>query len=129
MSFPQWLISNNGLKIVALVAACFIWLFVRAVTSGTRTVEGVPLEFKTEPGLTATYATPRSVNVTVRGTTEDLRQASRYELFAVVNLENATHPGSVRTPLTLRDIRHPPRIQVVAVEPASVVVHLEKSAE
>jgi len=129
MNFPQWLISNNGLKVVALVAACFIWLFVRAVTSGTRTVEGVPLEFKTESHLTATYATPRSVNVTVRGTTEDLRQASRYELFAVVNLENATHAGSVRTPLTLRDIRHPPRIQVVAVEPTSIVVHLEKSAE
>jgi len=50
-------------------------------------------------------------------------------LFAVVNLENATHAGSVRTPLTLRDIRHPPRIQVVAVEPTSIVVHLEKSAE
>ena len=129
MNFPQWLISNNGLKVVAVVAASFIWLFVRAVTSGTRTVEGVPLEFKTPPGLTATYASPRSVNVTVRGTTEDLRQASRYELFAVVNVENATRTGSVKTPLTLHDIRHPPRIQVVAVEPANVVVHLEKSAE
>ena len=130
MTFPQWLISNNGLKVVAFVAASFIWFFVRAVTSGTRTVESVPLEFKTPPGLTATYATPRSVNVTVRGTTEDLRQASRYELFAVIDLQqSAEHAGNIRAPITLRDIRHPPRIQVVAVEPGSIIVHIEKSAD
>ena len=129
MNFPQWLISNNGLKVVALVAAIFIWLFVRAVTSGTRTVEGVPVEFKTAPGLTATYAIPRSVSVTVRGTTEDLRQASRYELFAVVDLQQEERIGNTTAPLTVGDVRHPPRIQVVAVEPTSIVVHLKKSAE
>ena len=129
MNFPQWLISNNGLKVVALVAATFIWFFVRAVTSGTRTVEGVPLEFKTAPGITATYATPRNVNVTVRGTTEDLRQTSRYELFAVVDLQREERAGNVTAPIGLRDIRHPPRIQVVAVEPTNTAVHLKKTAE
>ena len=29
MNFPQWLISNNGLKVVALIAASLIWLFVK----------------------------------------------------------------------------------------------------
>ena len=129
MNFPQWLISNNGLKIVALIAACFIWLFVRAVTSGTRSVEGVPLEVKAPAGMTATYAMPRSVSVTVRGTTEDLRQASRYELFAVVDLQQAEHDGIITAPITPNDIRHPPRIQVVSVEPTNAVVRLEKSAE
>lgn len=129
MNFPQWLISNNGLKVVALIAATFIWFFVRAVTSGTRTVEGVPLEVKAPAGMTATYATPRSVNVTVRGTTEDLRQASRYELFAVVDLQNVDQAGTITAPITLRDIRHPPRILVVSVEPTNAVVRLKKSTE
>jgi len=129
MNFPQWLISNNGLKVVALVAASFIWIFVKAVTSDSRTVDGVSLEVKAPPGMTATYSMPRSVNVTVRGTTEDLRQASRSELFAVVDLQHEEHTGRVMVPITLRDIRHPRRIIVVAVEPTNAVVRLEKSTE
>jgi len=129
MNFPQWLISNNGLKVVALVAASFIWIFVKAVTSDSRTVDGVSLEVKAPPGMTATYSMPRSVNVTVRGTTEDLRQASRSELFAVVDLQHEEHTGRVMVPITLRDIRHPRRIIVVAVEPTNAVVRLEKSNE
>ena len=129
MNFPQWLISNNGLKIVSLVAASFIWLFVKAVTSDSRTVDGVSLEVKAPSGMTATYVAPRNVNVTVRGTTEDLRQASRSELFAVVDLQHEEHTGRVVAPITLRDIRHPRRIQVIAVEPTNAVVRLEKSAE
>ena len=129
MNFPQWLISNNGLKVVALVAASFIWIFVKAVTSDSRTVDGVSLEVKAPPGMTATYSMPRSVNVTVRGTTEDLRQASRSELFAVVDLQHEEHTGRVLVPITLRDIRHPRRIIVVAVEPTNAVVRLEKSTE
>ena len=129
MNFPQWLISNNGLKVVALVAASFIWIFVKAVTSDSRTVDGVSLEVKAPPGMTATYSMPRSVNVTVRGTTEDLRQASRSELFAVVDLQHEEHTGRVMVPITLRDIRHPRRIIVVAVDPTNAVVRLEKSTE
>ncbi len=129
MNFPQWLSSNNGLKVVALIAAIFIWFFVRALTSGTRTVENVPLEIKAPVGMTARYAIPHSVNVTVRGTTEDLRQASRYELFAVIDLEREERAGNITTAITLRDIRHPPRIQVVAVEPTNTVIRLEKSTQ
>lgn len=129
MNLSQRLISNNGLKIVALVAAIFIWLFVKAVTSDSRTMDGVPLEVKAPPGMTATYVTPRSVNVTVRGTTEDLRQSSRAELFAVVDLQREGRIGRVMAPITLRDIRHPRRIQVIAVEPTNAIVRLEKAVE
>ncbi|MEI8315595.1 MAG: CdaR family protein [Verrucomicrobiota bacterium] len=129
MNLSQRLISNNGLKIVALVAAVFIWLFVKAVTSDSRTMDGVPLEVKAPPGMTATYVTPRSVNVTVRGTTEDLRQSSRAELFAVVDLQREGRIGRVMAPITLRDIRHPRRIQVIAVEPTNAIVRLEKAVE
>ena len=129
MNLSQRLISNNGLKIVALVAAVFIWLFVKAVTSDSRTMDGVPLEVKAPPGMTATYVTPRSVNVTVRGTTEDLRQSSLAELFAVVDLQREGRIGRVMAPITLRDIRHPRRIQVIAVEPTNAIVRLEKAVE
>jgi len=129
MNLPSWLISKNGLKVVALVAAIFIWFFVKAITSDSRTVESVPLEIKAPLGMTATYVTPRSVNVTVRGTAEDLRQASRYELFAVVDLQHEERNGRLNVAIGPRDIRHPRRIQVVSVEPTNAVVRLEKSIE
>jgi YbbR domain-containing protein len=125
----QWITSNTGLKVIALALAIFVWFFVKAVTSDSRTVEGVPVEVKAGPGMTVTYVSPRTVNVTVRGSTEDLRQASRYELFAVVDLQNVDRPGRVQAPLTARDIRHPRRVQMMSVEPTNIIVRIEKTAD
>jgi YbbR domain-containing protein len=125
----QWLSSPTGLKIVALIIATFTWLFVKAVTSDSRTVEGVPLEVKVKPGMAVAQTSARTVNVTVRGTTEDLRLASRNELYAVVDLTRDDAVGRIHVPLRAGLIRHPRRVQVVAVEPTNVTVRIEKVAE
>jgi hypothetical protein len=125
----QWLVSETGLKIVALVLAMFTWFFVKAVTSDSRTVEGVPLEIKVRPGLIVSQTSAKTLNVTVRGTTEDLRLASRNELFAVIDLSSEDKVGLVLTPIKPEAIRHPRRVQVVAVEPTNVVVRIDKIIE
>ena len=125
----QWLASDNGLKVIALILAMFTWFFVRAVTSDLRTIEGVPLDIRVKPGLTVAHASTRTINVTVRGMTEDLRQASRNELFAVVDLSHEDGAGEIRAPVKPEAVRHPRRVFVLAVEPTNVVVRLEKSAE
>jgi YbbR domain-containing protein len=125
----EWLSSPNGLKVVAIVIATFTWFFVKAVTSDSRTVEGVPLEVKVKSGMAVAQTSARSVNVTVRGTTEDLRLASRNELFAVVDLTHIEAAGRVNTALRPESIRHPRRVQVISVEPTNVVVRIEKVAE
>ena len=125
----QWLASEAGLKIVALVLAMFTWFFVKAVTSDSRTVEGVPLEIKVRPGLTVSETSVKTLNVTVRGTTEDLRLASRNELFAVIDLSYEEKAGNVQTAIKPEAIRHPRRVQVVAIEPTNVVVRIEKVVE
>jgi YbbR domain-containing protein len=112
-----------------LVLATVVWLFVKAVTSDTRIVEGVPLEIRVKPGLTVAYSNVRTVKVTVRGTTEDLQQASRAELFAVLDLTDIAQKGRVAATLTTKSIRHPRRVRVVAVEPTSVVVRLDPTTE
>ena len=125
----SWLASETGLKVVSLVLASVVWLFVKAMISDTRVVEGVPLEIRVKPGMTVAYSSVRTVKVTVRGTTEDLQQASRNELFAVLDLSEVTHKGRVPASLTTKCIRHPRRVRVVAVEPTNVVVRLEQTAE
>lgn len=127
MKWREWLSSPNGLKLVALVLATFTWLFVKAVTSDSRTVEGVPLEVRPPPGLAVTRVSAETVTVTVRGATEDLRAASRNELYAVLDLSQVTTPGELEVPIETRFIRHPRRVQVTAVEPARVTVRLQRN--
>jgi YbbR domain-containing protein len=125
----EWFATPAGLKVVALIIATFTWFFVKAITSDLRTVEGVPLEVKVRPGMAVTQSSARTVNVTVRGTTDDLRLASRNELFAVVDLTDETTVGRLHVPLRPDAIRHPRRVQVIAVEPTNVVVRIDKVIE
>jgi YbbR domain-containing protein len=117
------------LKVISVVIATITWLFVKAVTSDSRIVEGVPLEVKVRPGMSVTQTSARTVNVTVRGTTEDIRLASRNELFAVLDLTQVDTAGRLHVALRPDSIRHPRRVQVVAVEPTNIVVRIEKIAE
>ncbi len=125
----EWFATPGGLKIVALVIATFTWFFVKAVTSDSRVVEGVPLDVKVRPGMTVSQTSARTVNVTVRGTTEDIRLASRNELYAVVDLTGEATIGRMHVALRPEAIRHPRRVQVIAVEPTNVVVRIDKVAE
>ena len=119
----SWLRSNWVLKVTSLLLAMVTWFFVKAVTSDSRLVEGVPLEVRVKPGLVADTSA-KTVNVTVRGTTEDIRLASRNELYAVLDLTHEDKPGAFTATLSTKAIRHPRRVQVVAVEPANVNVRL-----
>lgn len=123
-----WLRTNTGLKVVALLLATFIWFFVKAVTSERRTVEGVQLELRTRPGTVAQTNT-RYINVVVSGAQEDLRQASRNDLFGVVDLTDEKATGRILVTLEPRMIRHPRRVKVEAVEPTEIVVRVDPVAE
>ena len=124
----DWLRSRAGLKVVSLVLALVTWFFVKAVTSDSRTVENVPLEIRVKPGLVAN-ASAKSLSVTVRGTTDDVRLAARNELYAVLDLTREEKPGKVEAPIPPKLIRHPRRVRVVAVDPPSVTVQIESATE
>ena len=125
----KWLQSRTGLKVIALVLAAITWFFVKAVTSDSRLVEGVPLEIRVRPGMTVASASAKTVNVLVRGTTEDLRQASRNELYAVLDLTHVDKPGSVDVTVNPRSVRAPRRVQVASVEPSDVSVRVARANE
>jgi YbbR domain-containing protein len=125
----RWLQNNGALKGIALVLAIFIWAFVKTITSDTRVVEGVMIEPRTAAGVAATTLTPRTVSVTVRGTAADVAQASRGELFVMPNITHLTAVGRHAVKLNLGDVRHPRRVEVISVEPTTIVVRLEKAAD
>ena len=125
----QWLASNSGLKVIAVILAVFVWLFVKAVNSNSRTVELVPVEIKAPPGMTVSYYSPMTVSVTVRGPTEDLRTVNRFELFGGLDLQKEERTNTFQVAIHPKDVRHPRRVIVTDVEPTNIVVRLRKNLD
>jgi YbbR domain-containing protein len=124
-----WLTTNTGLKVVALGLATITWFFVHGITSESRTIANVPLEPRVRPGLTLIKASVSAVNVTIRGTREDLRQVARGDILALLDLTDYHQPGDFQVKLGPRAMRHPGRVQVVSVEPALVVGRVDEVLE
>ena len=124
-----WLTNNAGLKIVSLVLATCAWFFVKGITSDWRTIDGVPLEVKAKPGLTVLQTSASTVNVTVRGTREDVRQVSRQDLSAVVDLTHTNYLGPITVRLSPLSVRHSRRVQVTQIDPPEVTVNVDEMIE
>jgi YbbR domain-containing protein len=122
----RWLTSNAGLRIISLLLAMFTWLFVKGITSDSRTVDGVPLEVRTKPGLAVLQTNASTVSVVVRGTREDVRQVSRQDLSAVVDLTRTNRLGLITVKLTPRSVRHSRRVQVSEIDPSEITVNLDE---
>jgi len=120
-----WLTNNAGLKIASLVLATVIWIVVKNVTSDWRIVDNVPVEIKTRPGLTVLQTSAATVSVTVQGTREDVRQVTRQDLSAVIDLTRDPRTGDFTVQLGPRLIRHSRRVQIIQIEPAQVTVGID----
>lgn len=125
----NWVTSNLKLKSVSLVLAISTWFFVKGITSDSRVVESVPLEIRVKPGMTLVQSSATMVTVVVRGTREDIRQSSRAELSAVLDLTNEDRTGAWQERLSPRAIRHPPRVAVVSVVPDQVTVRVDQMVD
>ena len=124
-----WISNNAGLKVVSLVLATCAWFFVKGITSDSRTIDGVPLEVKAKTGLTVLQSSAATVNVTVRGTREDVRQVSRQDLSAVVDLTGDERRGPITVRLSPSSVRHSRRVQVIEIDPTDVIVNVDEMVE
>lgn len=120
----QWLSSNTGLKVVALVLATIVWFYVTNITSEQRMIEGVRVEPITGPSLTIQRISEPTVNVILRGSHGDLLQITRADLTAIVDLSSETLPGKFNITLQPESIRHPQRVQVAQIAPPQISVWL-----
>ncbi|HVM61799.1 MAG TPA: CdaR family protein [Verrucomicrobiae bacterium] len=124
-----WVTNDARLKLVSLVLAACTWFFVKGITSDWRLIEGVPLEVKARTGLTVLQTSASTINVVVRGTREDVRQVSRQDLSAVVDLTQDDRVGPILVKLTPKSIRHSRRVQVSEIDPPEVTVNVDQMIE
>src|SRR5437879_6442916 len=80
-------------------------------------------------GLTVLQTSAPTINITVRGTREDVRTVSRQDLSAVVDLTHDNRLGPITVKLTQRSVRHSRRVQVSEIDPAEVTVNVDEMIE
>jgi YbbR domain-containing protein len=123
-----WPFGHLGLKAMSVVFAALLWFAV----SGEETVERglrVPLELQQFPaGLELLGDAPSLIDVRVRGASGSLSRLGAGDIVAVLDLKGA-RVGRRLYQITTEQVRVPFGVQVVQVQPPSVTLTFEGTAE
>ncbi len=122
----QLILENWTLKLVSVLLAWALWLFVRGDTGAERVVT-VPLEVRIPQGMEITNERPNSVDVTVRGVVP-ASWFGQSVPTCLIDLQSFSE-GSHVVPLAPENVRIPRAagIQVLKVNPARVTIVLQRT--
>lgn len=121
---------NLGLKLVALLLAFVVWMFVSAprrerVREKILTAPISLVAMRSDLVITTTEI-PASVTIRVRGRASDLRALTPAMLDVPVDLSWITQPGEVEVTLQPGSINVPPEMEVVTIVPNKFRVRIEQ---
>ena len=120
----RYLSSPVGLWVTSFFAALCVWFGVRRGTSNETTIRGVPVEVLTAEGWHTAGRAVQTVDVTFRGTKEDLRLLHKDAIGVVLDARGHTSPA----PLTVRSdrlqVNVPRGVTRTEIRPPAVTVTL-----
>jgi len=125
----RWLRGNYRLKTASFFLAVVVWFFVHGITSEQHTVRRVPLDVRVRPGIAVLEQSLTGVDVTVRGTRDDVRRLTRNEVTVVLDLTGSPVLGEQTHRLGRSTIRMPRWVRPVDVTPAEVRLVLDETTE
>ncbi len=122
------LLSRNWtLKIVALLLGAASYLAIRGAT-GFEVLYRVPVEVLVEPGIAILDQDNRSVDVTFRGSQEDLRRLDQRQLKVVIKPRATDAAGSENVRLDPRNVEGRQGMAVAGIWPAAVKLTFDHEA-
>jgi len=120
--------QNPVLKIIALILAVILWLFVKSERGGEVGLV-VPLELYRLPSrLIVTRVTEEAINVRINGPLSQLERLSTREIRAKVDLSRAK-PGPNSFDILPNNLNVPQGLKVTQISPSSVKVDLDRIAD
>lgn len=123
----EFLFKNKTLKIMALAFAIAMWILVE----GEKRAEVgflIPLEFRNLPKNMVIIGEPvKEVEVRVLASKKVMAKFSPAQLAAPIDLSMAK-PGINNLIVLPRDIKIPKGVELVKVNPSSILIHLESIA-
>src|SRR5208283_829099 len=120
------LFSNPGLKILSVVLAISMWIFVTYRGQSEMAVD-VPIGFKNMPkGLELLRESAKMVALNLRGQERLLKSLKPMDINVVIDLSNAKR-GETTYYLDKNAVIVPGTVEILRVEPTSVRVVLDES--
>jgi len=112
--------ENIGLKLLALVAAFFIWANI-ASEPELSTIIAAPVEYKNFPkDLEISSEIVETIDVEAHGPAGQLRDASDSHLAAIIDFSGVKAPGERTFSLTAAEVKLPRGIQLIRIIPAQL---------
>jgi YbbR domain-containing protein len=125
-SVRYWVTHNWLLKLISIVLAVMLWMFVATEASSEVGME-VPLEYRNIPSqLEITGDTTNVVQVRLRGSANIIRQISAKDVSTTIDLSKM-RPGDKIVPLSPQNVQAPIGAEVIRVNPSSVRFNLERT--
>lgn len=125
----RWLQHNGKLKLLALALACFTWGFVNGITNDQRLISDIPLTISVAPNQVLETQSVSRINLTVKGTRDDVRRLSRIEISATINLTDQNRTGEWNVPITPQVISGlPTYVQIAEISPEFVTIRVDDLA-
>jgi YbbR domain-containing protein len=125
ISLRKFLTENVGLKIISLVLAVSLWLFV----VGEETSEiglSIPVEIiNVPPDLVVTNDVIEDINVRVSGPRRMIRSLASETLSKIIDLQ-AAQAGIINFDIAPEDLPLPHGVKVTRLSPTNVTLQLEK---
>jgi len=124
----QFITNNAGMKLLAAFLAIVTYYAILGAT-GFEIHYDVPLEVAVEAGVAVLEKDTRNVEVTFKGSPEDLRRLEQSRIKAVVRPKTTSSSGSERVRITTRDIKNAGGVSVVKIKPSVVTLTFDREAE
>jgi len=123
------LVSKNwGLKLLAVLLAGLTYYAIRGAT-GFEVSYDIPLEVKVEKGIAILDQDTRTVEVTFRGSQEDIRRLDQKQIKVVMWPRASDPAGSEKVSVRSRNVEGAPGVRVVKIRPGSVTLTFDHETE
>lgn len=129
LSFREFLVRNKRLKGLSLVLAILTWYIIQDTISFELEIPDVKLKIEVRQGMAILNQSVATVDVTLRGSQEDIQILDSRRLQAVVELTEDSGPAPMVIQLTPAMIHGVRGARAVAVHPSSITVTLDRQAE
>ena len=129
LSFREFFVRNKRLKALSFVLAILTWYIIQDTISFELEIPDVRLKIEVRQGMAILNQSVATVDVTLRGSQEDIQILDPRRLQAVVELTQDSDPSPMVIQLTPAMIRGVRGARAVAVHPSSITVTLDRQAE
>ncbi len=123
------LLDNKRLKLLSFVLATLTWYIIQDMISFEIEIPGVRLEIQVQDGMAILNKSASTVDVTFRGSQDDIQRLDPRRLQAVVELTRESGELSHEVVLKPGMIKGVRGVRVVAIHPERITVKLDRQDE